>query len=108
MTVTVEIKGVKDKLSPQAMDRGQMAMGNQMLSDMNMFIPMRDNILRQTGHLSSDNKTLIWSTLYAKKQFYIQASNYTTPGTGPRWDLKAKGMFLSDWQQAFLKGSGIN
>ena len=24
-------------------------------------------------------------------------SKYTTPGTGPRWDLKAKGMYGDKW-----------
>ncbi|WP_238140599.1 minor capsid protein, partial [Streptococcus suis] len=32
---------------------------------------------------------------------------YTTPGTGKRWDEKAKAIHMTDWVQRFVKGAGF-
>ena len=132
--VKVDISGVEKKLSKANMSRGRYAMANQMLADMNRFVPMKQGTLRQTGHASADGKELIWNTKYAAVQFYgpnggrkktltdkqrrfifwalknnpsLLNGGYSTPGTGPRWDLKAKGLYMADWERAFLKGAGI-
>ena len=114
MGVKIDLDGVRKKVSQRALDKGRYALGNQMLADMNPFVPKRSGggILRQTGHLTSDNKQVVYETPYAKAQFYgtngkVIFRKYSTPGTGKRWDLKAKGMYLPSWKRAFLRGAGI-
>lgn len=107
MGIKVEISGVRAKVSEQALDRGRYALGNQMMADMDPFVPRKDGTLRQSAHLSSDAKEIIYQTPYAARQFYVQAYNYSTPGTGSRWDLKASSMFMSEWIKAFEKGMGL-
>lgn len=113
MSVKVQLDGVNRKLSSQNFARGRYAMGNQMLSDMNPFVPRKEGSLRSTGHITSDGKKLAWTTPYARAQFYgsngkATFRKYSTTGTGKRWDLKAKSIHLKDWKKAFVKGSGIN
>lgn len=103
--VDVDLVIPRRKLSDGSLNRGRYALANQALGDMNQFVPMRDNILRQTGHVNSDATEVIWNTPYARRMFYVQMYNYTTPGTGPRWDLKAKARYMSDWERVFVKGA---
>ena len=105
--VDVNLSGAKAKLSPQSQQRGRYATANQALADMNPFVPFDEGILRQTGHVNNDATAIIWNTPYAAKMFYMYMYNYTTPGTGPRWDLKAKGLFMNDWINAYKKGAGL-
>ncbi|MBC2190533.1 minor capsid protein [Listeria booriae] len=105
--VNINLDGVKKKLGKKNLEKGKYALANQALADMNQFIPADSYLLRQVGAVAADGSTLIWKTPYAKRLFYNQFSNYTTPGTGPRWDLEAKSMFMSDWLTAFKKGCGL-
>lgn len=106
--IDVNLSGARTKLSTASVDRGRYAVANQALSDMNPFVPMKEGILRQTGHVNSDATAVIWNTPYASEMFYMPKYNYTTPGTGPRWDNKAKSLFMSDWIKAFNGGAGWN
>ena len=111
VSITVNLNGVYKKLSPDSQKRGQHALAIQMLADMNQFVPKLSNTLRTTGHVSGDDSNLIWDTKYAEAQFYgtngkAVFSNYSTPGTGKRWDLKAKGSYMDSWKRAYLKGAG--
>lgn len=115
MGIKIDLKGVKAKTSAQAFDRGRYALGNQMIADMNQFVPMQSGggILRQSAHLSGDNKEVIYDTPYAKAQYYgtngkAVFRKYSTPGTGKRWDLKAKSLYLPAWKRSFMKGAGLN
>lgn len=108
MSVKVDLRGVRAKVSPEAIKRGSYALGNQAMADMNQFVPRKNNILRQSVHLSSNGEKIIYGTKYAKRQFYLNGKKYTTPGTGPRWDLKAKSLYLDSWKKAYLRGSGLN
>lgn len=106
--VKVDLSGVRRKLSPTNFKRGQFAMANQAMADMNTFVPKREGDLRNSAHIDSGGQFVVWETPYAKRQFYgIGIHNYTTPGTGPRWDLKAKGMYLNSWVDAFKKGAKL-
>lgn len=107
MSIKVEISGVRDKISERAFNRGRFVLGNQMMADMDPFVPKKQGILRQSVLLSSDSKEIIYQMPYAARQFYVQAYNYSTPGTGSRWDLKASSIFMSEWVKAFEKGMGI-
>lgn len=106
--ISVNLSGAKKKLSSHSVQRGRYAVANQALADMNPFVPADDFILRQSATINIDGTGINYNTPYARRLFYIYMYNYTTPGTGPRWDLKAKGMFMSDWVDAFVKGADWN
>ena len=106
VTINVDLGGAHKKLSSQAQQRGQYALTNQALADMNQFIPMDENILRMSASIDLDGQAINYNTPYAARMFYMFMYNYTTPGTGPRWDNKAKAMFMSDWIKAYMRGAG--
>jgi|SRR5690625_203171 len=106
--VEVNLSGAQRKLSSGNVQRGRYAVANQALADMNPFVPMDEGILRMSTSVDSDGSVINYNQPYAAKMFYMYMYNYTTPGTGPRWDLKAKGMFMSDWIKAFTKGADWN
>ena len=79
---------------------------------MNQFVPKKESSLRTTGHVSADGNQVVWNTPYAKAQFYgtngrATFRKYSTPGTGKRWDLKAKPIFMNDWTKAFKGGADL-
>lgn len=112
--VKVDLSGVNKKLSAGNMQSAKYAMMNQMLMDMQPFVPNDQGTLQSTGMISADKGSLVWSTPYAKAMYYgviknkygsFPVSKWTTPGTGPYWDQKSKGIFMSDWIRAFVKGA---
>lgn len=106
--ITINLDKPINMLSEKSMQSGQRALANQALMDTNEnFVPMREGWLRNSAILSLDGKQMIWNTPYARKHYYVQHGNYTTPGTGPKWDEKAKGIFMSGWIDAFTKGAGF-
>lgn len=106
--IDVNLSGAKAKLSTGNVDRGRYTLANQAMADMNPFVPMKEGILRMTATIDIDGKGINYNTPYASEMFYMPKRNYTTPGTGPRWDNKAKGMFMSEWIKAFTKGADWN
>lgn len=105
--VDINLNKAYNKLSTTAITQGRREAANQALADMNQFVPMREGVLRMTGTIDLDGSAVNYHTPYAAYQFYAPGGwNYTTPGTGPRWDLKAKGMFMSSWVKAFKGGAG--
>lgn len=104
--VDINLTGVYIKLNQNAVRAGQRTVANQAMADMNQFVPFKEGPLRQATSVNIDGSAINYHMPYAAYQFYNQLSNYTTPGTGPRWDLKAKGMFMDDWVKAFTKGAG--
>ena len=117
--IQIDLKGVKKKFGKQSMKLGRLAMANQALADMNKFVPLHVSVLRQTGTAINDGEQLQWSTPYAKAQFYgsrpfrrgmpvtVVMRNYTTPGTGKRWDLKGKSQYGQQWARTFKRGSKL-
>ena len=107
--IKIDLTGVRAKLSPQAMERGQFNMAQRMHATMNEnFVPLKSGDLRNNSNVAPDGKSIEWSSPYARRHYYAPGGwNYTTPGTGPRWDEKAKGVFMSDWIEAYKKGAGL-
>ena len=103
--ISIDLGRAKRKMSPQAQLRGQRVLANQAMADMNQFVPMDEGILRQTATIDIDGTAINYNMPYAAEMFYMPKYNYTTPGTGPRWDMKAKRIFMSDWIKAFTKGA---
>lgn len=94
---------------------GQKWMANQALIEMQPYVPLRNNSLRDSGTVSSDGKSIQWHTPYARTQFYgivngHRIRNYTTPGTGKRWDLRTKGNSskMNNITHAFIEGAKLN
>lgn len=107
MSVEINLDGAMTKLSDGALKRGQYALANQALADMNQYVPKRESNLRTAVSMGIDGTEIIYNMPYAKAQFYAPGGwKYTTPGTGPRWDEKAKGIHMDDWENAFVKGAG--
>ena len=104
--VDINLTGVYKKLDTQNVQSGQYAVANQAWADMNPFVPMDEGILRMATSIDMDGSHVNYHMPYAARMFYYYMYNYTTPGTGPRWDLKAKAQHMSDWEQAFMKGAG--
>lgn len=112
MTVKVDLTGIEKKLGQGNIKQARYAMMNDMLKDMQPFVPIDTGSLQQTGTMGIDGKSLHWVTPYAKAQFYgtngkAIFSHYTLKGTGKRWDLRAKSLYMSDWQKVFVKGLGL-
>ena len=105
MAIEINLGGVYDKLSDGAILNGRRAAANQAMADMNQFVPFKEGPLRMATSIDMDGAGVNYHMNYARKQFYTRHKNYTTPGTGPRWDLKAKNMFMSDWVKAFKGGA---
>lgn len=113
--VNVDLKGLERKFSDINMMRGRYAVANQALADMNNYVPALDHFLRNSATIDLSGESVNWNTPYAKAQFHGRVGkggspvrNYTTPGTGNRWDLRAKSKHMQDWQRAFVKGAGFD
>ncbi len=133
--IHIDLTGFNKKLSPYRFRRGSDAMLNQMLMDMDQFVPKKKGTLRFVGHVNTGRSQLVWQIPYARRQFYgpslwkgkskmtpkqrrwwfgvgikqpKKGSRYTTPGTGPRWDLKAKARYGKQWAEVFVKGAGLD
>ncbi|MBF0778181.1 minor capsid protein [Streptococcus cuniculi] len=112
--IKVDLSGVKSKLSDRNILLGKVAMANQMLLDMTNFVPMANEggALRASGHVIENGNGIEWNTVYARAQFYgtngiVSFQHYSTPGTGKRWDEKAKAIYMNRWQDVFAKGAGL-
>lgn len=82
--------------------KAKRALKTQVANDMNRYVPMLSGDLRGSQALVRDGIT--WSGVYAKAQFYgtngiVAFRNYTTAGTGKRWDLKAEGIHGKAWEE---------
>lgn len=107
--VDIDLDGFMDQTSLTNVKRGQYALANQAMSDMEQFVPKDQGHLRDSVHATSDGGQITYAMPYAKAQFYgiingHPVHNYTTPGTTKRWDLKAKSMFMDSWVKAFTEG----
>lgn len=107
VTTSDNLDRLIDKLSPDKVDDVQTRLAKQVGEDMNQYVPLRDGPLRGSMNTTQDEVT--WGPLvYAFPQFYGHAgavvfSNYTTAGTGKRWDLKASGIHMDEWEELVLK-----
>lgn len=94
--VDVDVKKIQPKIN-KATAKAQYVFANQVHADMNPYVPMLTGDLRNQSTIAIDGKSIYYNVPYARYQFYIQHSRYTTPGTGPRWDLKAKAIHGRSW-----------
>lgn len=95
---TIDVKGVKPRIN-QMVKRGQYALVNQVYADMNPYVPAKDYDLRNQSNANPTTGEIIYSVPYARPLFYNLYHNYTTPGTGPRWDQKALSIHGKSWER---------
>src|SRR5690625_7633234 len=103
MNVDVNVDVDVSKIPPKIHGRipkAQYIMANQVHADMNPYVPMLTGDLRNQSTIATDGKSIYYNVPYARYQFYIQHSRYTTPGPGPRWHLKAKDMHRASGARA--------
>ena len=105
VNVDVDVKNIPPKIQ-NATPKAQYIMANQIHADMNDYVPALYYDLRNQSSIALDGKSIYYNVPYARKQFYVQHSRYTTPGTGPRWDLKAKAIHGKSW--AKVAGRAMN
>ena len=107
----IDLDGVRKKISDEALLNGRRALANQAMADMDPFVPMQTGTLHMSVSIAMDGSEIIYNAKYAKRVFNgLESWNWTKthhPGAGPRWDLKAQGLFMSAWVQAFTKGMGL-
>jgi hypothetical protein len=125
-SVKIDLKGVEKKVSLENFEKGKLAIANQMLLDMDPFVPKRKGILRASGHVRQD--AVIYVAPYARLLYYGKKrkgffsekqrkfffankdkllSQKPTPGTGPRWDKKAAALHSKKWGDVGLKAMGL-
>lgn len=114
--VNVDLSGLNRKLSPARFKVAKNAMANQILLDMNRFVPKRDEWLRGSGYVNSKGN-IEYAMIYARAQFFGMITapdgsqhpvhHYTTPGTSKRWDLKATAQYSERWAQVLVRGLAL-
>ena len=125
-SVKIDLNGVKKKVSPENFAKGKLAIANQMLLDMEPYVPKRKGILRSSAHVRQDS--VVYVTPYARLLYYGKKrkgffsekqrkfffankekllSQRPTPGTGPRWDQKAAALPSKKWGDVGLKAMGL-
>lgn len=94
--VTKDLTGIPKRVDGMT-KLGQYALVNQVHADMNQYVPMLTSDLRNLSSIGLDGESIHYNVPYAQRQYHTQFSKYTTPGTGPYWDRKAKAIHGQSW-----------
>lgn len=96
ISIKSDLKGIKVK-TDRMVKTAQYALANQVHADSNIYAPKKVGDLRSQSSVAMDGKSIIWNVPYARYQYYGMGFKYTTPGTGPKWDQKAKSIHMASW-----------
>ena len=105
------------RFSDANVSKARYVMANQMMKDMDFFVPYREGHLSDSAHINANGSEITWSTPYARAQFYgfitnyktgrqSRIVNYTHKRTGNpsrRWDLRAKALYSQQWAEIAKK-----
>lgn len=110
VNVDVDFSVLDQKFSEASLKKGELAMANQALMDMERFVPLREGNLRSGAHAKSGEVT--YPGPYGRAQFYgtngiVVFKKYTTPGTGKRWDKRVSESTVRNWGVVAIKAMGI-
>lgn len=114
--VSVDLNGLNTMLSGQSLAKARYVLANQAMADMDQFVPYKRGTLSGSAHISSDGN-IVYTTPYAKAQFYGFITNYKTgqqsrvrnytrtvhPQASRRWDLRAKPLYGDKWANKVKK-----
>lgn len=109
LAIHLDVGSVEQLLSHTNKQKAKLALTSQMSKDMEKYVPMKFGVLRDDSDITPNR--LSYNSVYARAQFYgtndngkTKFQNYTTEGTGPRWDKKAKAKHMDDWKDTFIDG----
>lgn len=107
LAIHLDVGSVEQLLSHTNKQKAKLALTSQMGKDMEKYVPLRKGPLRANLTITPDR--LSYGAVYARAQFYgtngiVSFHNYTTPGTGPRWDRKASKDYMDSWVDTFKRG----
>ena len=106
VNVKIDLKGVEKKVSPENFAKGQLAIAEQMVLDMDRFVPKRGGELRSKVDVRKGS--IVYKQPYARLLFYGKKGKHKkTPGTGPRWDKKASALYAKNWAEVGAKAMGV-
>lgn len=110
VNVEVDFSGAERKFSESSIKKGELAMANQALLDMEPYVPLRDGHLRSGSHASPGKVT--YPGPYGRAHFYgtngiVTFRKYTTPGTGKRWDKRVPKGTIREWGVVAIKAMGL-
>jgi len=79
-------------------ERAQAMLDTQILKDCEPFVPMAEGDLRKSGIIASGGGEIVYSTPYARYQYYLNGgAHYTTPGTMAKWFEHGKALYGKSW-----------
>lgn len=99
--VTKDLSGIPKRVKAMR-ERGQFTLANQAHADMNLYAPMLSGDLRSQSYITDDGDgwdQVVWEVPYARRQYYNYGARFTTPGTGPNWDGKARSIHMASWKK---------
>lgn len=107
LAIHLDVGSVEQLLSHTNKQKAKLALTSQIGKDMEKYVPLRKGPLRANLTITPDR--LSYGEVYARAQFYgtngiVSFHNYTTPGTGPRWDRKASKDYMDSWVDTFKRG----
>lgn len=107
LAIHLDVGSVDQLLSHTNKQKAKLVLTSQMGKDMEKYVPLRKGPLRANLTITPDR--LSYGEVYARAQFYgtngiVSFHNYTTPGTGPRWDRKASEDYMDSWVDTFKRG----
>lgn len=117
ITLKIDFSKLNQRFSTANLNRAQYIAKNEAMNAMEQFVPRDQGDLRNLARKATVNTQteIIYPVPYAKAQFYggyitssgkrVEFTNYTTPGTGKRWDLRLKGdrQRMSNVKRAYIK-----
>lgn len=107
LAIHLDVGSVEQLLSHTNKQKAKLALTSQMGKNMEKYVPLRKGPLRANLTITPDR--LSYGEVYARAQFYgtngiVSFHNYTTPGTGPRWDRKTSKDYMDSWVDTFKRG----
>lgn len=106
--IHLDVGNVDKLFSSTNKQKAKLALTSQMSKDMEKYVPMKFGVLRDDSEITQNRFS--YNAVYARAQFYgtndngkTKFQNYTTEGTGPRWDKKAKAKHMEEWKEMFAE-----
>ncbi|WP_225743369.1 minor capsid protein [Marinilactibacillus sp. Marseille-P9653] len=112
MLITQDLAAIEKMFADKNLKNANRRATGKFLQRSQPYVPLRGGGLRSAGKVT-DHETIQWSGLpYGKAQFYgtngiVTFKNYTTPGTGKRWDLVTAGNHMQEIEQEYVRGLGL-
>lgn len=110
--VSHDLRKIERTFSDRNLKNANRRASGKFLQRSQPYVPLRDGPLRSVGRVK-DYDTIEWRGLpYGKAQFFgtngiVVFKNYTTPGTGKRWDLVTVANHMPEIEKEYVRGLGL-